>query len=254
MALVGAIIGLPMFFEIGLVLLMPVIFLVARRSELSADRGSASRRWPACRRCTAWCRRTPARCVAIDALKRRPRHHPGARRARRRADRRSSPARCSARSPAAGSTSPRPSMFDAPTTSAKRPQRRPSLRRHPAHRAAAGGADDGQGARRHRRRRPRTTPVQHGPRRHRHPADRAAHRGDRRHVHPRPRRRAWHQGAIATSLEKSLPPIAGILLIVAAGGGFKQTLVDTGIGTLIADWVAGQRRLACCCSPGWSRC
>src|SRR5690349_2355804 len=35
MALVGAIIGLPMFFEIGLVLLMPVIYLVARRSHLS---------------------------------------------------------------------------------------------------------------------------------------------------------------------------------------------------------------------------
>ncbi|MCK5753547.1 MAG: gluconate transporter, partial [Mycobacterium sp.] len=34
MALVGAIIGLPMFFEIGLVLLMPVIYLVARRSGL----------------------------------------------------------------------------------------------------------------------------------------------------------------------------------------------------------------------------
>ena len=35
MAAVGALIGLPMFFEIGLVLLMPVIFLVARRSGLS---------------------------------------------------------------------------------------------------------------------------------------------------------------------------------------------------------------------------
>ena len=34
MALVGMIIGLPMFFEIGLVLLMPVILLVARRSGL----------------------------------------------------------------------------------------------------------------------------------------------------------------------------------------------------------------------------
>ena len=32
MALVGAIIGLPMFFEIGLVLLIPVVILVARRS------------------------------------------------------------------------------------------------------------------------------------------------------------------------------------------------------------------------------
>src|ERR1700712_3770943 len=35
MAGVGAIIGLPMFFEIGLVLLMPVIYLVARRAEVS---------------------------------------------------------------------------------------------------------------------------------------------------------------------------------------------------------------------------
>ena len=38
MAGVGALIGLPMFFEIGLVLLMPVIFLVARRSGLSLIR------------------------------------------------------------------------------------------------------------------------------------------------------------------------------------------------------------------------
>jgi GntP family gluconate:H+ symporter len=44
---------------------------------------------------------------------------------------------------------------------------------------------------------------------------------------------------LASTLEKSLPPIAGILLIVAAGGGFKQTLVDTGIGGLVADWVQG---------------
>src|SRR6476619_3750207 len=35
MALVGAIIGLPMFFEIGLVLLMPVIYLVSRRAQVS---------------------------------------------------------------------------------------------------------------------------------------------------------------------------------------------------------------------------
>ncbi|MCW2876830.1 MAG: gluconate transporter [Sphaerisporangium sp.] len=43
--------------------------------------------------------------------------------------------------------------------------------------------------------------------------------------------------AIAASVERALPPIAGILLIVAAGGGFKQTLIDTGIGKLVADWV-----------------
>jgi len=39
------------------------------------------------------------------------------------------------------------------------------------------------------------------------------------------------------SIEQSLPPIAGILLIVAAGGGFKQTLIDTGIGQMVATWV-----------------
>ncbi|MGI5323974.1 GntP family permease [Actinomadura nitritigenes] len=44
---------------------------------------------------------------------------------------------------------------------------------------------------------------------------------------------------ITGTLERSLPPIAGVLLIVAAGGGFKQTLVDTGIGKTIADWVDG---------------
>ena len=39
--------------------------------------------------------------------------------------------------------------------------------------------------------------------------------------------------AIAETLERSLPPIAGILLIVGAGGGFKQVLIDTGIGDVI---------------------
>ncbi|WP_076260192.1 GntP family permease [Intrasporangium flavum] len=43
---------------------------------------------------------------------------------------------------------------------------------------------------------------------------------------------------VSSSLEGSLGPIAGIILIVAAGGGFKQTLVDTGIGQLVADWIA----------------
>lgn len=41
---------------------------------------------------------------------------------------------------------------------------------------------------------------------------------------------------ISKSIGDSLPPIAGILLIVSAGGGFKQVLVDTGIGTLLAEW------------------
>ncbi|MFF5624208.1 gluconate:H+ symporter [Microbacterium sp. LWH10-1.2] len=38
---------------------------------------------------------------------------------------------------------------------------------------------------------------------------------------------------VAHSLESSLPPIAGILLIVGAGGAFKQVLIDTGIGEVI---------------------
>ena len=44
---------------------------------------------------------------------------------------------------------------------------------------------------------------------------------------------------ITKSVSDALPPIAGILLIVAAGGGFKQVLVDTGIGTRLADWAQG---------------
>jgi len=40
---------------------------------------------------------------------------------------------------------------------------------------------------------------------------------------------------ITVTVEKSLAPIAGILLIVGAGGGFKQTLVDVGVGQMISD-------------------
>jgi GntP family gluconate:H+ symporter len=47
------------------------------------------------------------------------------------------------------------------------------------------------------------------------------------------------RAGITKSVETSLPAIAGILLIVSAGGGFKQVLVDTGIGTLLADWAKG---------------
>jgi GntP family gluconate:H+ symporter len=41
---------------------------------------------------------------------------------------------------------------------------------------------------------------------------------------------------LSQSVEKALPPMAGTLLIIAAGGGFKQTLVDAGVGDLVADW------------------
>ena len=45
----------------------------------------------------------------------------------------------------------------------------------------------------------------------------------------------------ARTVEQSLPPIAGILLIVAAGGGFKQTLIDTGIGEMVGHLGREQR-------------
>ncbi|MET8785234.1 gluconate:H+ symporter [Streptomyces sp. NPDC004589] len=40
---------------------------------------------------------------------------------------------------------------------------------------------------------------------------------------------------ISQTVEKGLMPIAGILLIVGAGGGFKQTLIDCGVGQMILD-------------------
>ncbi|WP_430727658.1 gluconate:H+ symporter [Streptomyces virginiae] len=40
---------------------------------------------------------------------------------------------------------------------------------------------------------------------------------------------------ISVTVEKSFAPIAGILLIVGAGGGFKQTLIDVGVGQMVLD-------------------
>jgi GntP family gluconate:H+ symporter len=47
------------------------------------------------------------------------------------------------------------------------------------------------------------------------------------------------KGQVEKSVGGSLPPIAGILLIVAAGGGFKQMLVDAGVGNVIGDLAKG---------------
>ncbi|MEU0663615.1 GntP family permease [Streptomyces lavendulocolor] len=41
---------------------------------------------------------------------------------------------------------------------------------------------------------------------------------------------------ISSTVETSLAPIAGVLLIVGAGGGFKQTLIDVGVGGMILDF------------------
>ncbi|WP_059012233.1 GntP family permease [Streptomyces specialis] len=40
---------------------------------------------------------------------------------------------------------------------------------------------------------------------------------------------------LSATVERSLAPIAGVLLIVGAGGGFKQTLIDAGVGNMILD-------------------
>ncbi|MET7638096.1 gluconate:H+ symporter [Streptomyces sp. NPDC005438] len=45
----------------------------------------------------------------------------------------------------------------------------------------------------------------------------------------------FSRGRVATTVDGSLAPIAGILLIVGAGGGFKQTLIDVGVGQMILD-------------------
>jgi gluconate:H+ symporter, GntP family len=44
---------------------------------------------------------------------------------------------------------------------------------------------------------------------------------------------------ISATLGGSLPGIAGILLIVAAGGGLKQVLIDAGVGDLVGQWAEG---------------
>ncbi|GAA0354879.1 GntP family permease [Actinoallomurus spadix] len=40
---------------------------------------------------------------------------------------------------------------------------------------------------------------------------------------------------LSSVVEGSLAPIAGVFLIVGAGGGFKQTLIDVGVGQMIVD-------------------
>ncbi|NBE55390.1 GntT/GntP/DsdX family permease [Streptomyces boluensis] len=45
----------------------------------------------------------------------------------------------------------------------------------------------------------------------------------------------FSKGKITATVEKSLAPIAGILLIVGAGGGFKQTLIDSGVGQMVLE-------------------
>ena len=48
-----------------------------------------------------------------------------------------------------------------------------------------------------------------------------------------------NRSQVEKSTGSALPGIAGILLIVAAGGGFKAMLVDAGVGNVIGDWAEG---------------
>jgi GntP family gluconate:H+ symporter len=48
-----------------------------------------------------------------------------------------------------------------------------------------------------------------------------------------------NRGEISASVGGALPAIAGILLIVAAGGGFKQTLIDAGVGEMVGKAAQG---------------
>ena len=186
MALVGAIIGLPMFFEIGLVLLMPVIYLVSRRSQLSLITVGI----PALAGLSAmhgFVPPHPGPLTAIGLLNADlgitlalgvvggdsddHRRGPVVREAGR-----------------AWVVVEAPDTFDADRFAEGTEHRTPVIRRHAVPRAAARRADARQGARRHLHR--RRGPVVPADLRHpRHPADRAADRGDRRHVHARPRRR-----------------------------------------------------------------
>ena len=49
----------------------------------------------------------------------------------------------------------------------------------------------------------------------------------------------WGASGSTTRSASGLPPLAGIMLIVAAGGGFKQVLVDAGVGKVIGDIAQG---------------
>jgi GntP family gluconate:H+ symporter len=49
----------------------------------------------------------------------------------------------------------------------------------------------------------------------------------------------WDRIRTNDSLASGLPPLAGIMLIVAAGGGFKQMIVDAGVGKVIGQIAQG---------------
>ncbi len=61
MMLAAFLVGIPLFFEIGFILLIPLVFIVARRSGVSLIKIGIPL-LAGLPRCTVWCRRIPARC------------------------------------------------------------------------------------------------------------------------------------------------------------------------------------------------
>ena len=237
MAGVAALIGLPLFFEVGVVLLVPVIVLVGRRSRVHR----AAVGIPALAGLSVLHGLVPPHpgpLVAIDALKRRPGldaalrpahrdpdgHHrrPGVRqlrsaggspsrprwRRRRRARAGRPPAHRRGREPASERRRPRgPARGDGDPA-----RRAPARRRRPEDASATGrrrpgvvatvvdGAAAGRAhaAAGHRRADARRgQQPAHGPRRHRHPDRRAAGRRDPGDVHPRRRRSGFGREQIS---------------------------------------------------------
>ena len=266
----AALIGLPLFFEIGVVLLVPVVLLVARRSDVPLMKVGI----PALAGLSVLHGLVPPHpgpLVAISALKADlgltllygiiiaiptviiagpllgnviarhvhaevptallPTRHPAvaaawapaggprtwASRTTPRCGRATvgSPAR--ARTPASDVVVPRFGPVVAtvllPVVAHAGPgHRRPDARRHPRSRARSTSSATRRRAARRR-------------------ARRDGHHGLRRSA----RRDQTSRGPRAARC----PPIAGILLIVAAGGGFKQVLVDSGVGNVVADAAKG---------------
>ena len=238
MAGVAALLGLPLFFEVGVVLLVPIVLLVARRTE-SGCCGWGFRRWPASRSCTAWCRRTPARWSRSTPERRpRPTLLFGLSVPSRPVICRAAfghvlakwvpvPAVAAAGGRRAGTTAT--DRARGPSTD-ERPRRctrdrrasRPADRRSPlpvvlmlARGIAEIALEEGSS--------PRTAlevigdPVV------------ALLAGVLVAMCALGFRTGLDRGELS-GRRRALPPIAGILLIVAAGGGFKQILVDAGVG------------------------
>ncbi|MGB7982465.1 MAG: hypothetical protein WCF36_16920 [Candidatus Nanopelagicales bacterium] len=61
MALIAFVIGIPLFFEVGVVILLPGSSCSRRAAPTCRSSCWASRRWRASPPCTAWCPRTPGR-------------------------------------------------------------------------------------------------------------------------------------------------------------------------------------------------